>query len=219
LGKAKKKKKSPRQVKKPEGEIVFTSEDAAARLEVLSISENRKALESAPSSKVYKERLQQMILQHKTADVLMDNAVAPTSLVDDPVAPFPVNDTIASTTSLDPDESPIAFTRVGMLRDQFHGGGNLGGVVDEAFVDDMCIFSKNDMMILELLRCKRSTTSQKRSERRDQNLEQIVTYVTSMQDIEGLRKYLVFRETHFEVFEYLLENADSEPLVNFLFCS
>lgn len=218
-GKAEKKKKSP-QVKKPEGEIVFTSEDAAARLEVLSISENRKALESAPSPKVYKERLQQMILQHKTA-ALVDNAVAPTSLVDDPVSPFPVNDTIASTTSLDPDESPIAFTRVGMLRDQFqfHGGDNLGGVVDEAFVDDMCIFSENDMMILELLRCKCSTTSQKRSERHDQNLEEIVKYVTSMQDIDALRKYLVFREMHFEVFEYLLVNADSEPLINFLFCS
>ena len=209
----KKKKKSKQQVdkKKPEEDIVFTPDDAATRVKVLAISENRKALESSPSPKVYKERLQHMICQHKTAaktDGLIENAT--TSLVDDPVP---------STTSLDPDESPIAFTRVGMMRDQFNDGDYLGGVVDEAFVYNMCNFSANDMMILELLRCKRSTTSQKRSERHDQNLERIVTYVTSMQDIEALRKYLIFRETHFDVFEYLLENANSEPLINFLFCS
>ena len=125
----------------------------------------------------------------------------------------------ASASPIGTGEDCIAFTRVGMIRDQFHNGNKIGGIVDEAFVHEMCVFSENEMMILDVLCCEHSVTPQARSDRHDKNLEHIVNFVASMQDIETLRKYIIFREAHFEVFEYLLENADWEPLVNFLFVS
>lgn len=196
--KKKKKKKSKQcQIKKPE-EVVVPPEDAEARTAVLSMSENRKVLENAPSPKVYRERLVQMISQYKES-IQVETF--------DEVVPPPI----------DLDEDCIAFTRVSMLRDQFHDGDKLGGAVDEAFVYDMCEFSADDMMILDVLRCQLSMTPQESSDRRDQNLEHLVSYVASMQDIETLRKYIIFREAHADVFDYLLDNTDPEPLINFLF--